>query len=159
MGTERQSHDAVVLGDGSLAFRVKRADGSEQALSIDLLILKLTCQQCEEDHDLQVVNGRINPTPRFLKDLAERLGEFGVTNCTPSLAWQLWLASIEQMEQLKKTTSTTPTLPSGTVSTPAASTGERDLDYWPISDACKPKTPSTEATSMQPITVVSSGYI
>lgn len=129
MATEQQPAKAtILLDDGSLEFRVRHRNGDEQTISIDLLVLKLLCEECEEQHHLQVINGTTKPTPAFLMDLAGRLHNSGVLNCTPSLAWQLWFASIEQMNALKKNTSETPSLPSGSASTPEASPPPSGLD-------------------------------
>ena len=135
MATEPQCPKAtILLSDGSLAFRVRRGDGSEALITIDLLILKLCCEQCVDKHQLQVVDGCLPPTPEFLVDLAGRLQKFGIDGCTPSLAWPLWLAGIAQMEVLKKNMNETPTLPSGSGSIPEHSQPASDLDTLPISD-------------------------
>lgn len=89
-----------LLDDGTLKFRVKRPDGAETEHSVDLLVLKLTCEACEEQHRLQTVEGRLQPTPAFLADLAVQLGGLGLAPCTPTLAWQAWIACGEQMGRL-----------------------------------------------------------
>ena len=129
MPTEPQA--SLLLSDGSLEFRILRKDGTETPVSIDLLVLKLCCEQCEEDHRLKTANGMTTPTPAFLHDLAGRLAENGVPDCTPSLAWQLWIASIEQMSRLKKTTNGTPKSLFGTESTPEPSPEPKSSDTSP----------------------------
>lgn len=117
MATEQHKPDSLVLSDGSLKYTITHNDKESQEGSIDLLILKLCCERCEEEHKLPVVDGTIPPTPEFLIDLAARLSICGVEHCTPSMAWQLWHTSIKQMEILKKTMNSTPSLPTGLAST------------------------------------------
>ena len=128
MATEPQPvKPSILLSDGTLEFVVRRKEG-ESRVNIDLLCLKLCCEDCEDRHQLQRRNGLVNPTPAFLQDLATQLVGIGVDACTPSLAWQLWRAAAEQMEELKKSTSETPSLPSGSELTPAHSPPSSGLD-------------------------------
>jgi hypothetical protein len=89
-----------VLNDGTLTFRVRRRDGQESTHEVDLLLLKLTCERCEQEHGLQVVEGRVQPTAEFLTDLASRLSQW-IAGCTPTLAWQAWIAATDEMGRLK----------------------------------------------------------
>jgi len=98
----------TILSDGTLRFVVKRAGVENQTIECDLLVLKLTCEQCEDQYSLQAADGRMKPTPEFLQDLASRLGTCGIENCTPTIAWQVWIAVSEQLSQLKKSTNATP---------------------------------------------------
>lgn len=117
----------LVFSDGSIQFRVRTSAG-EQAVQADLLCVKLCCEQCEDKHNLRRNDGSIMPTPEFLQDLAGRLSQFGIENCTPSLAWQLWIATITEFESLKKSMSETPRSPSGSELTPAHSPPPSGLD-------------------------------
>lgn len=125
---QQPARPTTLLSDGSLEFRVRRKNGEEQTISIDLLVLKLICEECEDQHQLRASNGTTKPTAAFLQDLAKRLCGAGVDNCSPSLAWQLWFAGIEQMNDLKKSMSETPNSPSGSESTPAHSPPPSGLD-------------------------------
>jgi hypothetical protein len=107
MDDSQQTSDTL-LSDGTLRFRVRRRDGSETVHDVDLLLLKVTCEQLEDQHQLQVKNGRIQPTADFLKDLASQLGGCGLDGCTPTLAWQAWIAATEAMATLKNAISETP---------------------------------------------------
>jgi hypothetical protein len=134
MATEPQAHNGrpVVLDDGSFEFTIRKKDGAESTGKIDLLVLKLCCEQCENDHHLAVNNGMVIPTPPFLTDLCSRLIANGVSDCTPTVAWSLWRAGIDAMNQLKKTTNETPSSPSGTASTPEHSVDQKKSDGTPI---------------------------
>ncbi len=90
-----------LLTDGTLLFHVRRRDGTESEHTVDLLVLKLACEDCEKKHQIgRGVGEPMQPTPEFLVDLAERLSGFGLDNCTPTLAWQAWKAATEQMSRL-----------------------------------------------------------
>lgn len=66
------------------------------------------CEACEDRHSLQSTDGRMRPTPEFLSDLASSLGVCGIPDCTPTIAWQVWIAVSEQLSALKKSTNETP---------------------------------------------------
>jgi hypothetical protein len=96
-----KTDELATMSDGLLKFRVKRGE-QETVHEIDLLMLKLTCQQCEEDHQLKTTDDqRMIPTPAFLKDLATQLDGLGLSPCTPSMAWQAWIESTNAMGRLK----------------------------------------------------------
>lgn len=120
--------EPLSLSDGNLTFTIRKADGTENQVSIDLLILRLTCEQCEDQHKLTTKDGRIVPTTEFLVDLAGRLNPH-IPGCTPSLAWQLWNCSIEQMDNLKKNMNGTPKSPTGLESTPSGSAENSGSGY------------------------------
>lgn len=95
----------LAINDGQLTLRVKRAEGEETRHVVDLLLLKLTCEQCEERHKLTEKDGRLSPTPEFLTELAAMLSGIGLERCTPTLAWQAWVAASDAMAMLKKSMS------------------------------------------------------
>lgn len=108
-----------VLDDGLLHFKTRR-DGEEVGQSIDVLILRLTCEECIDAHRLpEDAQGRYKPNAAFLIDLAARLGSIGVADCTPSVAYQLWIASAGEIERLKKNDNATPNSLSGSESSQA----------------------------------------
>lgn len=125
----------AVLEDGTISVSIKRPDDSIEDLSLDLLCLRLTCQEAEDAHKLheRSTNGVVQPTADFLRDLSSRFVAMGVTRCTPTIAWQLWVATIDAFNGLKKSTNLTPTSPSGTESTPAASPEPSGSDTSPTS--------------------------
>lgn len=90
-----------ILQDGQLTFRIQRGE-EETSHKLDLLELKLTCESCESKHHLQIQDGRVVATAQFLRDLAGELEALGVKNCTPTVAYQIWLAASAQLEVLKK---------------------------------------------------------
>lgn len=97
-----------ILDSGEMVFRVRRGDGCQTDHHIDLLALKLTCEECEQAHGLKVVDGGYQPTAAFLVDLAGRIELMGVERCTPTIAWQMWVQSANEMESLKNALSETP---------------------------------------------------
>lgn len=106
------------LSDGLLHVKVKSSsDGTEKEYAIDLLALRLACEECENSHHLEVKDGKLMPTLNFLADLAARLGMF-IPECSVSVAFQLWGQSVREIEFLKKNTSETLNLPTGSTSSP-----------------------------------------
>ncbi|MEX2176188.1 MAG: hypothetical protein WD872_17635 [Pirellulaceae bacterium] len=111
--------ESPLLSDGLYHFRA-RIGGQEQEHAVDVLCLRLTCEECEDAHRLpEDAEGRLKPTSAFLRELAGRFEELGVTGCTPSIAYQLWLAAPGVLGDLKKNTSETPSAPTGSESTPS----------------------------------------
>jgi hypothetical protein len=123
--------ESIVLPDGSFRFKVRSRDGAEVEHSIDVLFLRLTCEECEDAHQLPTTgeNGAYRATTAFLVDLASRLEAAGVSGCTASIAYQLWNVSVRELELLKKNTSETPNSPTGSESPPEVSTSEPPSDY------------------------------
>lgn len=106
--------DPQTLSDGLLRFQVKPlGDGEAVVHELDVLLLKLACEECESKHGLKVVEGRVRPTTDFLRDLAAKLETLGVVGCSASVAYQLWCEASDAIALLKKNTSETPNLPSG----------------------------------------------
>ncbi|MCI0333544.1 MAG: hypothetical protein L0228_10015 [Planctomycetes bacterium] len=109
------------MEDGTLHFKVRAQDGSEREHSVDVLLLKIACEECVLKHKLATdqKTGAYVPTVEFYQDLAARLaGGLGVEGCTPSIAHQLWHASAVGIEALKKNASETPSSDSGSESNP-----------------------------------------
>lgn len=109
-----------VLDDGLLRFKLRnRETGQETPHAIDVLLLRLACEECEQTHRLEVnAEGRYIATAAFLTDLASRLAALGITDCTASVARQLWVVSEVQMDELQKKTDETPNSDSGSASIP-----------------------------------------
>lgn len=107
-----------VLDDGLLRFKIRNsATGEEAEHAIDVLLLRLTCEECEISHRLQANEaGQYLATAAFLTDLAARLEAQGVAGCTPSVARQLWVAGAARLDELQKKTDETPSSPSGSQS-------------------------------------------
>ena len=97
------------LVEGTIRFKLR--DGEQTTdHAIDLLVLKLVCEECERLHDLKPDDsGVLQYTAQFLYDLAGKLSGLGVPGCTPTMAYQLWHAAAMGMSDLKKNTSATPT--------------------------------------------------
>lgn len=104
-----QEIPVVDLQSGILKFNVVDAAGQRTPGEIDVMVLKLTCEELEQRHNLNIVDDKYVPTPQFLFDLSESLKTLGVPSCTPTMAMQLWIAAGAGMEDLKKNTGTLPT--------------------------------------------------
>jgi hypothetical protein len=95
------------LTTGELVFNVMTPEGPSER-RIDLLWLKLTCEEAERDNSLQVdTERRQQPTAAFLDDLAARL-RVKVEDCTPTMAYQMWMAAAQAMNELKNAMSGMP---------------------------------------------------
>lgn len=111
------------LGDGLFHFGVRKG---EEVLprAIDVITLKLACEEAEAMHRLEKdAEGLLKPTAAFLDTLAGKL-KGCIEDCTPSLAYQLWSIGPGLVDDLKKNMSEPPNSPTGTDLTPADSAGE-----------------------------------
>lgn len=113
----------IVLHDGSFSFGIKLPNGEIFEQTIDLILTKIACEECERRHSLQVVNGSLQSTTAFLIDLAATLSSLGVKSapdkdCSPCVAFQLWHAVSAKIGQLKKNMNEPPNSPTGTESNP-----------------------------------------
>ncbi|MDX1964126.1 MAG: hypothetical protein SFX18_13315 [Pirellulales bacterium] len=100
----------VDLQTGSMKFNiVDDATGTKTPHEVDVMLLKLACEEQERTHNLEIRDGKYVPTPQFLFDLANSLKGLGLPMCTPTMAFQLWCAAGAQIETLKKNTETPPT--------------------------------------------------
>lgn len=98
----------ITLDDGRFVFGITRPDGERTEHALDILTFRLTCEKLEAKHSLaRTAEGGIQPTPEFLRDLSAELSR-DIADCTPTVAWQLWVASFAAMERLKKNMSGTP---------------------------------------------------
>lgn len=110
----------IVLSDGAMQVAIKHRDGGETVSEIDIILLQLACEECEELHKLPLdAKGCMRPTAQFLKDLSEKLAGLGVLGCTPAVAVGLWAAASEQIAALKKNTEAMQSSPSGMESIPS----------------------------------------
>lgn len=142
----------LTFNDGLLRFRVRNTEtGEETPHAIDVLLLRLTCEECETVHSLPVgddgryvVKGQV--AIAFLTDLAARIAAIGLPQCDTSLAYQLWRASLTEIDNLKKNTSETPSSPSGSESSPS-----QPSEPSAVSDSATPteSPPSSELGSGQ----------
>jgi hypothetical protein len=96
-----------ILTSGDLQFQLMTPEGvSEQR--VDLLWLKLTCEEAERENELRTdTEGRMLPSAQFLDDLAARLSA-KVPTCTPTMAYQMWIAASHAMTELKNAMSGMP---------------------------------------------------
>ena len=120
------TNQPITLDDGLLHFTIlNRETGEAVKHSLDVLLLRLTCQECEALHNLQTdANNRYIVTAAYLTDLTARIAGLGVTECTASIAYQLWGASVQGLEALKKNTNDPPSSPSGSESSQPLQTDE-----------------------------------
>ena len=106
--SDQQDHDSPILSTGEILFKVQREDAIVEH-RVDLLELKLTCEECEKSHTLAVdAENRMQPTAAFLRDLSGRLEQIGVCGCTPTIAYKMWISAAEAMAELKNAISGTP---------------------------------------------------
>ncbi len=119
----------IHLDDGLLRFTILNRETGEQANhSLDVLLLRLTCQECEALHSLQAdANGSYIVTAAYLADLTARIASLGVPECTASIAYQLWGASVREISLLQKKTSEQPSAPTGSESSPPPNPPHRQL--------------------------------
>lgn len=122
-----------VFADGRISFVVRGVE--DRTYDLDLLEVKLTCEEVEAEHRLVVKDGRVHPTTDFLRELAGRLKTLGLDGCTSTVAWQVWISTRDLIELLKKNTNETPKSPSGMESTPPVSTPKAESDLSPICPA------------------------
>lgn len=107
--TSPANDNSVLLVDGLVTFRIKQPDGSEKKIDVDALILKLTTEECERECGLKTnEKGMMEVNARFLANLADKLGEIGFESCSPTIAYQVWLAVGDAMATLKKSMNGTP---------------------------------------------------
>ena len=106
--------EALNLVNGKLLVNVTDADGEVRGThEVDVLVLKLICEECVDHHRLVVKDdGTYTVTSAFLLDLAGRLLAL-VPDCTPSIAYALWVAADQQIDRLKKNTLPPPSSPIG----------------------------------------------
>jgi len=96
-----------ILTTGELLFHAMTNDGPVEH-RVDLLWLKLTCEETERENELRSdAEGRLLPSSQFLDDLAARIGA-KVSGCTPTMAYQMWIAASKAMTELKNAMSGMP---------------------------------------------------
>lgn len=96
---------------------IKDATGEVKPVSIDVLELRLLCQDLENQFSLRREGTKVFATREFLAALRDQLKTMGV-NCSVNVAYQLWARLSEIEEGLKKNTDSTPTSLPSTESTP-----------------------------------------
>lgn len=109
---------AIAFHDGSFKFGIKLPDGTVFEQTVDLILAKITCEECERRHNLQIVDGALEYTSDFLMDLTGSFTRIGLQNITVSVAFQLWHNVSAKIIQLKKNMNEPPNLPTGTESSP-----------------------------------------
>jgi len=96
-----------ILASGKILFSIQTPEGP-QDIEMDVLWLKLTCEEVEKQHNLETdAENRLIPTAKFLDDLKIKLQE-RVPTCGETVAWQMWIAVAEAMSELKNAMSGMP---------------------------------------------------
>jgi hypothetical protein len=108
MEQQSSQQDHNILDSGELVYGRRRGGECVTEHKIDLLVLRLVCEECVEENNLAVKDGRYVMTAGFLLDLAGRLNDVGVDGCTPTEARQLWMLSTQTQETLKNDSSGMP---------------------------------------------------
>lgn len=108
-----------VIDDGSLTVKVRRADGTEQTHTLDVMQARLAAQLVEKKHGAD--QPEWTASAEFLADLAQAFEGIGLPGCTPTVAYQVWHRTAELWTDLKKNMLGPPTSQPGTESTPTDS--------------------------------------
>lgn len=96
-----------ILATGEIVFSVQSPDGPVDR-KVDVLWLKLTCEAAEKEHCIGTDSeGRLMATAEFLDGLAQKIS-VKVPECTPTMAWQMWIAAADAMTELKNAMSGMP---------------------------------------------------
>lgn len=107
MEPHNHPHDDA-LTDGAIKFQIRKNDGTTVEFEADTLLLKLACEECEKECGIKPdAQGLMPVDAKFLKNLAVKLCDFGFPFCTPTIAYQVWIAIGDAMKALKKNTSET----------------------------------------------------
>jgi len=99
----KPSEDNYVFSDGMLSFKIEGGEHGGETVSVDLLWLRLKCEELEESHKLKVNEEKQEyiPTAEFLSALSRSI-EQETGYCTPSLAFQIWVAGSRLYEEIQK---------------------------------------------------------
>lgn len=89
-----------------------------KSYELDLILLKLVCDELEAEFPLNHVGGFVAPQAGMLKAMAERLQSDFDLPATPTAAYQIWVRVNEGFIELKKSIESTPKSPTGLESTP-----------------------------------------
>lgn len=99
----------TVLQDGTIAFIVRRKGREDEAIEADLWLLKMAMEAAEDAEGIRAnERGELVATPELFLRLASVLPKYGITDCTPSMAGQIWHAVHAAFASVKKNTSATP---------------------------------------------------
>lgn len=97
--------DKPMIVDESEPLAVKRRDGTTQYFR-SFMEAVFACERCETKHNLaKAENGGLIPTMEFLADLATQFSEMGIADCSPDLAYKLWIGLMAKLSEEKKSAS------------------------------------------------------
>lgn len=109
-----QPPNLPIMVDGQLVFGVRSPAGEIRQFTVDVMLAKVVIETVEDRNNLQSsANGEAKVTPECLIDLANEFAKIGVTDCSPSVAYQLWFAINNGVALLKKNMSEPQNLPTG----------------------------------------------
>ena len=100
-GSKRRQKRKLKLTNGQLLFRIPCLEESEKYLTwdIDLVTLKLTIEELQQKHSLTLSEeGQYIATGIFLDELVQVLSSLGCSNCTVSIARQIWITTADTFE-------------------------------------------------------------
>ena len=89
-----------IIEDGAVKFRVQGGPLDGKLLVLDVLSLVLASGPVETKYGT-FAEGFVT-TAEFLADLASAFRAVGATDCSPTLAYRIWLAAWERWIELKK---------------------------------------------------------
>jgi len=89
--------------DGLIKFDVRGGQYDGHTIEMDPLLVKLSAEELERKHRLEIIDGRYQPTAQFAKDLCTSLVEIGY-ECTPAIAMRAWVVCADYFADLQKKT-------------------------------------------------------
>ena len=124
--------DPITLKHGQFHFNVEMENGETVPATIDVLELKLLCEELEYKHHLEKnPDGSYKSSTDFLRDLAAQLALAGVPSPTVTLAYQLWHVAGAKLNELKKNINDQLSSRTGSDRTPASSPTTKSSDTSP----------------------------
>ena len=103
----------VILGDGTIRFKIEGGKMNGETVSVDVVSAKLASEPVDKSHGSG--EEEWSPTPEFLRDLAKAYVETGILPyCSPSMAYHVYFEVIAQWTGLKKSMEFLRTFPQST---------------------------------------------
>jgi hypothetical protein len=94
----------IDLKDESFSVVIQKTGAEPVTVAVDLLETRLMFEDMEKRFPLERRDGLVYASRDFLRAAANELKEMGVTDATPTMAFQLWSRLGEVAEAVKKNT-------------------------------------------------------
>jgi len=124
---------ALEVLDGAIPLTIRRANGTEDSLTIDVMQVRLALEPVEAKHGCGKEGWRA--TPEFLTDLAQACESVMHMACTPSVAFAIWQATTRYWSDNQKKMLGQPTSPAAITSTRSSSRRGKGRRSTPTSRA------------------------